>query len=195
MSKIPKHADVIIIGAGIVGCATARFLSRYQLKTIVLERGADISVGATKANSGILHAGYDCQPGTRKAALNVEGLAMYKVLAKELDIPCRINGSLVVSFEDSGEKSRELTRLYERGQQNGVTDIELISGEAARKIEPNLNPAVTGALLSKSAGIISPYEAAIAFAENAAENGVEFLTETPEYIHYLRQQKPIIRHL
>ena len=173
------NADVIIIGAGIIGCATARFLSRYQLKTIVLERGADISVGATKANSGILHAGYDCQPGTRKASLNVDGLAMYKILAKELDIPCRINGSLVVSFEDSGEKSRELTRLYERGQQNGVMDLELISGEAARKIEPNLNPSVTGALLSKDAGIISPYEAAIAFAENAAENGVEFLTETP----------------
>ncbi|MCL2839840.1 MAG: NAD(P)/FAD-dependent oxidoreductase [Defluviitaleaceae bacterium] len=171
-------ADIIIIGAGIVGCATARFLSQYKLKIIVLERGADVAIGATKANSGILHSGYDCEPNTHKAALNVKGLSMYHKLKKELDIPMRICGSMVVSFSESGEKSPELIRLYERGISNGVTDMELISGEVARKLEPNLHLSVTGALVSKNAGIISPYEAAIAFAENAAENGVEFFLNT-----------------
>ena len=168
--------DVIIIGGGIVGTATARALSRYQLKILLIERESDIAVGATKANSGILHAGYDCHPGTLKAALNVEGVAMYKELAKELDIPCRINGSLVISADNDGPA--KLVALYEQGLTNGVTDMELLSGEETLALEPNLNPKVTGALRAKTAGIISPYEAGIAFAENAAENGVEFMLET-----------------
>jgi len=168
--------DIIIIGGGIVGTATARALSRYKLKTLLIERAADIAVGATKANSGILHAGYDCIPGTKKAALNVKGLAMYQKLTKELDIPCRINGSLVVSITADGPT--KLKALYKRGQQNGVTNMELLSAAQTLALEPNLNPNITGALKANTAGIISPYEAAIAFAENAAKNGVEFSLET-----------------
>jgi len=168
--------DIIIIGGGIVGTAAARELSRYRLKILLIEREADIAVGATKANSGILHAGYDCHPGTLKAALNVKGLAMYKSLTKELDIPCRINGSLVVST--GGDGPAKLKALYERGLTNGVTEMDLLTAREALALEPNLNPSITGALRAKTAGIISPYEAGIAFAENAAENGVEFLLET-----------------
>ena len=168
--------DVIIIGGGIVGTATARTLSRYQLKILLIERDSDIAVGATKANSGILHAGYDCHPGTLKATLNIEGLAMYAKLTNELDIPCRINGSLVISTDEDGPE--KLKALYERGLTNGVTEMELLSVQEVLALEPNLNPGITGALRAKTAGIISPYEAGIAFAENAAENGVEFLLDT-----------------
>jgi glycerol-3-phosphate dehydrogenase len=171
-----KTYDIIIIGGGIVGCATARALSRYATDILLVEQGPDVSVGATKANSGILHAGYDCVPGTLKAALNVQGLCMYMPLMKELDIPHRINGSFVVSTVESGDK--ELKTLYEQGITNGVTGMELLTAEQARTLEPNLHPSVNGALKATTAGIISPYEAAIAFAENAAVNGVDFLLET-----------------
>ena len=168
--------DIVIIGGGIIGTAIARELSRYKLKILLIERESDIAAGATKANSGILHAGYDCHPGTLKAALNVKGLAMYAKLTKELDIPCRINGSMVVSTGKDGPV--KLKALYERGLTNGVTDMELLTAQETLSLEPNLNPNITGALRAKNAGIISPYEAGIAFAENAAENGVEFLLET-----------------
>ena len=168
--------DVIIIGGGIVGTATARALSRYQLKILLIEREADIAVGATKANSGILHAGYDCHPGTLKALLNVLGLAMYTKLCQELDIPYKNNGSIVISTDADGPQ--KLKELYERGLANGVTGMELLSAEETLALEPNLTTKTTGALKANTAGIISPYEAGIAFAENAAVNGVEFLLET-----------------
>jgi len=167
--------NVVIIGGGIIGCAVARFLSEYQLNITVLERGADVSVGATKANSGILHSGYDCKPGTVKADMNVKGLAMYPRLAQELDIPYRMNGSMVISMDATTDK---LQALYENGIANGVTGMEILTGQEAKKIEPNLNHLVTSALRAKNAGIISPYEAAIAFAENAAENGAKFILDT-----------------
>jgi len=168
--------DVIIIGGGIIGAATAHALCRYQLKTLLIEREADIAVGATKANSGILHAGYDCHPSTLKADLNVKGLAMYPKLCKELDIPYRANGSLVISTSKGGHEG--LNELYKRGKINGVSDMELLTAEETLALEPNLTTNITGALRAKTAGIISPYEACIAFAENAATNGVEFLLET-----------------
>ena len=171
-----KHYDVIIIGAGISGCTTARALSRYQLKTLVLEAQDDISCGATKANSGIVHAGYDCLPGTLKAKLNVKGSALFPKLAEELDIPFMVNGSMVLCFHEN--EHHILKELYERGQLAGVPDLVILTGEEAYKIEPNLAPGLHSVLWAKSAGIVSPYEAAIAFAENAAENGVEFLLET-----------------
>jgi len=171
--------DVIIIGAGIVGCAVARALSRYQLDILVMEKGADVAVGATKANSGILHAGYDCAPGTLKATLNVRGLQLYKTLAQELGIPHRMNGSLVVSNEaDTSAGLAKLRALYDQGIANGVTGLELLDATQTHALEPNLHPSVNGALRATTAGIISPYEAAIAFAENAATNGVRFLLET-----------------
>jgi len=168
--------DVIIIGGGIVGCAAARELSRYRLKILVVERGADIAIGATKANSGILHAGYDCRPGTLKAELNVKGAALYPGLCKELDIPYRINGSMVIGTDENA--AARLKALYEQGLANGVTGMELLSAEEALALEPNLTNKVTGALRAKTAGVISPYEAGIAFGESAAINGVEFLLET-----------------
>jgi len=170
-----KHYDSIIIGAGIVGCAAARALSRYRLNILVLEAQDDISCGATKANSGIVHAGYDCHPGTLKAKLNVEGASMFPALAKELDFPYKANGSMVLCFNEKGHP--DLMELYERGKINKVPDIKLLNAEEAYKIEPNLAPGLHSALWAKGAGIISPYETAIAFAENAAENGVEFLLE------------------
>jgi len=179
--------DVIIIGAGIVGCAVARALSRYDLRILVIEKGADVAVGATKANSGILHAGYDCAPGSLKAEMNVRGLQLYKTLVQELAIPHRMNGSLVVSTADAaGNGASEagavgldkLRALYEQGLANGVEGLELLDAAQAHALEPNLHPSVNGALRASTAGIISPYEAAIAFAESAAINGVEFLLES-----------------
>lgn len=168
--------DVIIIGAGIIGCAAARALSRYNLRILVAEREPDVACGASRANSGIVHAGYDCEPGTRKAALNVKGAAAYPALARELDIPYRNNGSLVLCLRD--EDMPRLRRLYEYGRTNGVPGLSLLTGEEALKREPNLNRGVIAALLAESAGVVSPYEATVAFAENAAQNGVEFITGT-----------------
>jgi glycerol-3-phosphate dehydrogenase len=173
---VKKIYDVIIIGGGIVGCATARALSRYDLDILLVERESDVAGGATKANSGILHAGYDSKPGTLKAALNVRGLHMYRDLVKELAIPCRANGSLVVSATEGG--TARLRELYSQGVANGVTGMELLSAGQAHGLEPNLRPSVNGALRAATAGIISPYEAAIAFAESAAVNGVEFMLDT-----------------
>jgi glycerol-3-phosphate dehydrogenase len=169
-------SDVIIIGAGIVGCAAAHALGGYELDVLVVERDSDVACGATKANSGILHAGYDCRPGTLKAELNVRGLAMYSRLVRELDIPCRNNGSMVICVNKKGAST--LHDLYERGIKNGVTELKLLNGEEARRLEPNLHPDVTGALLAETACVMSPYEAAVAFAENAAVNGVKFLLNT-----------------
>ncbi|MCL2189124.1 MAG: NAD(P)/FAD-dependent oxidoreductase [Defluviitaleaceae bacterium] len=171
-----KTHDVIIIGAGIIGCAAARALAKFSLTILVLEQGADVSIGASKANSGILHAGYDCKPHTQKALLNVQGLHMYKKLVDELHIPHRFNGSLVVStVEDGAEKLR---RLYKQGITNGVEGMELLTAQQVGALEPNLHPSVNGALHAKTAGIVSPYEAVIAFAESAALNGVRFKLET-----------------
>ncbi|MCL2371795.1 MAG: NAD(P)/FAD-dependent oxidoreductase [Defluviitaleaceae bacterium] len=167
---------VIIIGAGIIGCAAARFLSEYEVDIMVIERGSDVAVGASKANSGILHAGYDCEPGTVKARANVDGLAMYGRLVRELDIPCRVNGSMVVEFDGAGQG--RLEQLYENGLANGVRGLELLSGEEALALEPNLSHNITAALRATTAGIISPYEATIAFGENAVMNGAEFLFNT-----------------
>ena len=168
--------DIIIIGGGIIGTATARELGRYNLKTLLIERGADIAIGATKANSGILHAGYDCHPGTIKARLNVKGSNLYPKLCEELDIPFRINGSLVIASAEND--LARLHALYKQGLENGVADMELLSAEETLALEPNLTDRVTGSLRAKTAGVISPYEAGIAFAENASTNGVEFMLET-----------------
>lgn len=165
--------DIVIIGSGVTGSAVARELSRYRAKIVVLERGNDVSVGTTKANSGIVHAGFDAVPGTKKAKYNVAGNAMFDELSKELDFPFRRNGSMVLCF-DENERSG-LEELYERGVANGVTGLSLISGEEARRMEPYVSEKTVAALYAKTGGIVSPYEMAIAYAENAAVNGAEFL--------------------
>jgi len=175
MPKLPKHYDTIVIGAGVVGCATAWALSQYQLNVLVVEAHDDVGCGASKANSGIIHAGYDCHPETNKARFNVEGAAMFPTLALALGIPFKVNGSLVLCFYE--KEHHQLEELYKRGLDNGVPGLELLTGEETYKLEPNLAPGLFSALLAREAGIVSPYEATIAFAENAAENGVEFLLE------------------
>lgn len=163
--------DVAIIGAGVVGCLTARELSMTELSVCVIEAGADVASGASKANSGIVHAGYDAAPGSLKARLNVKGAAMMPSLAADLGVPYENNGSLVVAF--GAEDEKQLEALHERGKQNGV-ETHIISGEEARGMEPALNAEITAALVAPAAGIICPYTLTIAAAENAVTNGVMF---------------------
>ena len=165
--------DIIIIGGGVCGCAIARELSRYKADVLLLERGNDVSVGTTKANSGIVHGGHDARPGSKKAHYNILGNAMFDELSQELEFPFRRNGSLVLCFDEADKGG--LKELYERGLKNGVKGMYIVDGNAAiKKMEPYVSDKAVAALAVPSGGIVSPYEMAIAYAENAAENGVEF---------------------
>lgn len=168
--------DVAVIGAGIIGAATARELMRYDLSVVILEKANDVSCGVTKANSGIVHAGHDALPGTNKAFHNVRGNALYDIWSKELDFPFRRNGSFVL-FHDDKEKE-QAKKLYERGAQNGVAEMELIGYEKVHELEPNLKTTVRGALWLKTGGITCPFEFAIAACENAVKNGAVIRTST-----------------
>ena len=163
--------DVAIIGAGVTGCSIARELSRYNLKTILIEKDNDVANGTTKANSAIIHAGYDPVPGTLKAKLNVAGNAMFDKITEELDVPFKRVGTLVVAFCE--EEMEEVRRLYEQGVDYNVPDIQVLDKEALLEMEPNLSDEVVGALYAPSGGIIGPWELAIALAENAVDNVVE----------------------
>lgn len=168
--------DVVIIGAGVNGSAIARELSKYQLKTAVLERCTDICEGTSKANSGIAHAGYDAKSGTLKAKLNVAGSRMIRQLSKELDFAYEQNGSLVLCFD---EKDRDkLEELLHRGEQNGVEDLRIVEREELLKLEPEIGDQVVAALYVPTGGIVCPFGLTIALAENAAVNGVEFYLGT-----------------
>ena len=162
--------DILIIGAGVVGGMIARELSRYDLSVCLVERENDVSCGASKANSGIIHGGFDPEPGTLKAKLNTLGVPLLYQAAEELHVPYVRNGSLVCAF--GPEEEPEIEKLYLRGLENGISGMSVISGDQARKLEPNLSPAITKALLIPSAGIISPYDLAIAAVGNAMDNGM-----------------------
>ena len=164
--------DVIIVGAGVVGCAVARELSKYKGKFLVLERNNDVSCGTTKANSGIVHAGFDAKVGSKKAYFNVLGAKMYPKLAGELNFPFKQNGAFVLAFDE--DKDGVLDDLLNRAKLNGVDGCEILSGDEIRKIEPNVSKDVTKGLYAKTSGIVSPYEMCIALAENAYQNGVMF---------------------
>lgn len=168
--------DVVIIGGGIVGCSVARELSRYDLKVMVVDKSYDVSEGSTKANSGIVHAGYDAEPGTLKAKLNVQGNKMYEELCRELEVPFMRTGSLVIAFNE--DEVREIEELYKRGIKNGVEGLEIIDSKRLHEMEPNASEGAIAALHAKTAGITSPYELCIALAENACQNGVEFKLST-----------------
>lgn len=168
--------DVIIIGGGVTGCSIARELSKTKRQVVLLEASSDICEGTSKANSGIAHAGYDAMPGSLMAKLNVRGNELLRSLSKELDFPFKQEGSLVLCFEEEGLP--KLQELYDRGVKNGVTDMEIISGEEARRLEPSLSEEVKGALYAKTAGIVCPFGLTIAMAENAAVNGVEFFMDS-----------------
>ncbi len=169
--------DVVVIGAGVVGCAIARQLSRYQLKLALIDAAEDVAMGASRANSAIVHAGYDCPPGSVEARLNVKGNAMYDSWCADLDVPIQRIGSLVIGFDEQDKKVLE--DLYDRGQKNGVPGMEIISGDRAREIEPTLSSDVTCALYAATGAISCPYQMTIACAENAKENGCEWLLGRP----------------
>lgn len=170
--------DVIIIGAGVTGCSIARELSRYKLKTLVLEKDEDVCTGTSKANSAIVHAGYDAVPGTMKAKMNARGNEMMGQIAKDLDVPFDRIGSFVVCLKS--DDPQKLQDLYERGVKNGIKGLEIITDQQRlRKMEPNLADDVVAALYAPTAGIICPFLLTIAMAENAYTNGVEFKFNTP----------------
>ena len=169
--------DVIVIGGGVVGCAVARELSKYDLRIALLEKAADICAGQSKANTAIIHGGYDAKPGTRKAYYNVLGNDLFDTICSELDVPYEWNTSLVVSF--APEEDSAIFDLYDRGQKNGVPRLRIISHDEIMRREPNINPEARLALLVQNGGIVCPYELTVAFAENAAKNGVDFFRSSP----------------
>ena len=168
--------DVIVIGGGVVGSMVARFLSRYQLQILLIEKEADIGMGTSSANSAIVHAGYDPIPGTLKAAMNVAANPMWDSLSGELDIPFERRGDYVVAV--GSEEYPKLEQLLEQGRRNGVPGMHLISAEEMRHREPNINPNVSGALWAPTGGICDPFAATVAAAENAVQNGVTVLLDT-----------------
>lgn len=165
--------DVAVIGSGVVGALISRELSKYDIKVALLERCNDVAMGTTKANSAIVHGGFDAIPGTMKAKMNVKGTEMMPEVCKELNVPYRNNGSLVLAFSE--EEMEHVKELYDRGIKNGVPKLEIIDGDKVRELEPYVSEEVVGALLSNSAGIVCPYELTIAATEVAVTNGVEFL--------------------
>ena len=168
--------DVIIIGAGVTGTAVARELSRYQIKTCVLEREEDVCCGTSKANSAIIHAGYDAEPGTLKAKLNVRGNLLIGELAEKLDFPFKRNGSLVLCLDEKDYPN--LQKLYEKGITNGVKKLRILNHDEVLEMEPNVSENVYAALYAPTGGIVCPFNMTIAFAENACVNGVEFRFDT-----------------
>ena len=176
--------DVAIIGAGISGACIARELSKYKLNVCMIDRADDVSCGTSKANSGIIHAGYDPVPGTLMADLNVKGTAMYEKLSQELHFDFKKIGSLVVAFSEADMAHVE--KLYKRGLENKVPDLRIIDAEELRKLEPNISEEAVGALYAASAGITSPYQATWAIAENAVMNGVKLFLEHD--VHAVRKE-------
>ena len=168
--------DVIIIGAGVTGCAVARYLSRYQGSALVLERAEDVCCGTSKANSAIIHAGFDAAHGSLMAKMNVQGNRMLPELAKELDFPFRTNGSLVVCMSE--EDMPRLRALYENGVKNGVEGLEIVDAQRLHELEPNVSKNAVAALWAPTGGIVCPFNMTIALAENANANGVDFRFNT-----------------
>lgn len=163
--------DVIIIGCGVTGAAAAYALAKTTAKTLILEAENDVAAGTTKANSAILHAGYDPKPGTLMARLNVKGAALAKEICQALDVPRIQCGSYVLAV--SKEDISHIEELYQRGIENGVPGLEILSGDAVLRKEPNISQEVVSALWAPSAAIVSPWEFALAMAECAVSNGVE----------------------
>ena len=168
--------DVIIIGAGVCGCAIARELSRKKAKILVAEKQEDVCCGTSKANSGICHAGHDAKHGTLMAKLNVQGSRMMEALSEELDFPYVRNGALVVMTNPQDRES--LNKLYENGILNGVEGLRIVEREELKQMEPNISDQAAAALYAPTSAIICPFGLTEALAENAAENGVEFRFDT-----------------
>lgn len=172
-----RHFDIAIVGAGITGCAIARQLSRYRLDIALIEAGNDIALGSTKANGGLVHAGYDPAPGTRKAQVNARGCELYPQWARELGFRFTRTGSMVLGFCDADRE--HLERLLDNGAANGVPDLQIIGGPRIWELEPRASREAVCALWSPTTGFVDPFEVAIAAAENAVANGVEFFRSAP----------------
>lgn len=170
-----KNFDIIIIGGGVIGCMTARAFSRFDLKVLLIERESDIGMGASSANSAIVHAGHDPMPGSLKAEMNRLANPMWDQVSTELGIPFKRTGAYIVAVGE--EEFGCLAALKERSEKNGVP-TEIISADEMRKREPLVNPATSGALFTPTAGMVDPFAACIASIENAIQNGVEVLTDT-----------------
>jgi len=163
--------DVTIIGGGVIGCSIARELSKYKIKTLLIEQEEDVSCGATKANSGIVHGGYDALHGTKKGYFSHRGNLLFDNLNKELNFGFERIGSLVLAFDQ--EELKTLDKIIKNGVKNGIKNLKIIDRKKLLEIEPNVGDAI-GALYCKKAGIVSPYEYCIALAENSILNGVKF---------------------
>lgn len=174
-SNKPEKYDVVVIGGGVVGCAVLRELSRYQLKIALVEKEADLAEGISKANSGVIHAGFNVPTGTLKAQMNVDGLFRIYELAQQLNVPHRKTGKLVVALHD--EDKPRLEALKAQGDRNGTPDLEIVDQAAIKKMEPLA--AGVWALSSPHTGIISPYQFTVALAECAVQNGAEVYLQAP----------------
>ena len=168
--------DAIIIGGGVVGCSIARELSRFDRRICLLERREDVCCGTSKANSAIVHAGFDAKPGSKKAKFNVLGSQIMESTCRELDVPYRRCGALVVSF-DAADRPH-LEELLHRGVENGVEGLEIVEGDRLHTMEPSLSPAAVAALWAPTSAIVCPFELTIAMRENAERNGAEFRFNT-----------------
>lgn len=168
--------DVTIIGCGVIGASLAYRLARYDLRIAVIERENDVAMGTTKANSAIVHAGYDPENGTLMASLNVRGSAMMEELCRDLSVGYKRIGSFVLGFSET--ESEKLKQIYENGVKNGVPDMQLLSGDEVRAMEPSLSAEVVAALYAPTAAIIDPWGLCIAEAETAVKNGAEIRLRT-----------------
>lgn len=164
-------SDIIILGCGVIGAAVSFCLSRYDVNVVVLEKENDVSMKTSRANSAIIHAGYDPAPGTLMAKLNVEGSRMAEFLARDLSVPYKKNGSLVLAFDE--EDMKTIKKLCDNGIKNGVEGVKILGKEEVSKLEPNVSKDIVGALFAPTGAIINPWEYALAMAEVAVENGVK----------------------
>ena len=171
-----QNFDVIIIGAGIIGAMTARFLSQYSLSVLVVDKEWDVGMGASSANSAILHAGYDPKPGSMKARMNTRGNLLWDEVGGELAVPMKRTGSYVVAIGE--EQYPLLDELYRRGIENGIPGLKILNRGEFLNREPLINPRVSGALWTPSAGVIDPFTATLAAMENAITNGVRLALKT-----------------
>jgi glycerol-3-phosphate dehydrogenase len=175
LQKGGKMFDVIVIGGGVIGGAILRELTKYRLSVCMVEKENDVCMGQSKANSGIVHAGYDALPGTLKANFNVLGNRMMEAYTSELGVKYENNGSLIVAFSDEDLQTLEV--LKTRGETNGVTDLEIIGVERLRELEPNISNEAKGALYARTGGIVCPYGLTIAAIGNAMDNGATLYTD------------------
>ena len=172
-----ERCDVLIVGGGIVGCSIASDLCKYNLNIVLMEKENDVSMGTTRSNTAIIHSGYDPEPGTKMARMNVRGAQMTGDICSRLGVPYSPIGSMVVSV--GREEDEQIKKLYERGIKNHVEGMSLLWGDEVRKVEPGISEDITGALLAPSAAVIEPMRYCIALGRNACSNGVKFVFSSP----------------